>query len=51
MQLLRALAQKSVPLRFDLGRIDGALEAEVARHAQLSGAVWRRLARAKTFWR
>jgi triphosphatase len=51
MQLLRALAQKSVPLRFDLGRIDGALEAEVARHAHLSGAIWRRLARAKTFWR
>lgn len=51
MQLLRALAKKSAPLRFDLGRIDGALEAEVARHAHLSGAVWRRLARAKTFWR
>jgi hypothetical protein len=27
------------------------LEAEVARHAHLSGAIWRRLARAKTFWR
>lgn len=51
MQLLRALAKKSAPFRFDLGRIDGALEAEVARHAHLSGAVWRRLARARTFWR
>jgi inorganic triphosphatase YgiF len=51
MQLLRALAKKSAPLRFDLGRIDGALEAEVARHAHLSGAIWQRLARARTFWR
>jgi CHAD domain-containing protein len=51
MQLLRELAKKSAPLRFDLGRIDGALEAEVARHAHLSGAIWRRLARTRTFWR
>jgi len=51
MQLLRALAKKSAPLRFDLGRIDGALEAEVARQAHISGAVWRRLARSRLFWR
>jgi inorganic triphosphatase YgiF len=51
MQLLRALAKKSAPLRFDLGRLDGALEAEVARHAHLSGAIWQRLARTRMFWR
>ncbi len=49
--LLRTLPKKSAALSFDLGRIDGALEFEVARHAHLSGTIWRRLAQARLFWR
>lgn len=51
LQLLRTLAKKNAPLGFELGRLSGALEFEAAQHAQLSAAVWRRLARSKLFWR
>jgi triphosphatase len=51
MQLLRALPKKSAAISFDLGRIDGALEFEAARHAHVSGAIWRQLAQARLFWR
>jgi CHAD domain-containing protein len=51
MQLLRALPKKSAAISFDLGRIDGALEFEAARHANVSGAIWRQLAQARLFWR
>jgi inorganic triphosphatase YgiF len=51
LQLLRTLAKKNAPLGFELGRLNGALEFEAAQHAQLSAAVWRRLARSRLFWR
>jgi inorganic triphosphatase YgiF len=50
-QLLRALPKTSAALSFDLGRIAGALEVETTRHAHLSGAIWRRLAQSRLFWR
>ena len=50
MQLLRGLPKQTAALSFDLGRIEGALEVEAARHSTTSAAIWRRLARKKRFW-
>lgn len=50
-QLLHALPKKSALLCFDLGRLAGALEVEAARHAHLSGSIWRRLVQSRLFWR
>jgi CHAD domain-containing protein len=49
--LLDALPKKSAPLSFQLGKLAGALETDVRRDAQLSGAIWRRLAQSRLFWR
>ncbi|PXW85188.1 inorganic triphosphatase YgiF [Nitrosomonas sp. Nm84] len=50
-QLLRKLPRQSATLSFDLGRLSGALEYEIAQHAHLSSTLWQRLARSKLFWR
>lgn len=51
IQLLRKLPQQSTTLSFALGRLNGALEFEIAQYAHLSGTMWQRLARSKLFWR
>jgi len=50
-QMVRELPMKNVAIGFNLGRIEGALQVEAARHANLSAAVWRRLAQSRRFWR
>ncbi|OYY93594.1 MAG: inorganic triphosphatase [Hydrogenophilales bacterium 28-61-23] len=50
-RLLDALPKKSAPLSFEFGRLAGALDVEAGRKAQLSGAIWRRLAQSRLFWR
>lgn len=49
--LMHDLPHRTPTLAFDLGRIAGALEAEVGRRAQISSSVWRRLAQSRLFWR
>jgi len=49
--LMHSLPKPTTSIAFDLGRIAGALETEVGRHAHLSGAIWRRLAQSRLFWR
>ncbi len=50
-ELLRTLPKKSLSISFELGRLEGALQVEAARHAGISAAVWRRLAQSRLFWR
>jgi len=51
IHLLNSLPRKSIALSFDLGRIEGAMQVEAARHTQISAALWRRLAESRRFWR
>jgi triphosphatase len=50
-RLLQSMPKKSIALSFDLGRIDGALQVEGARHSHISAVIWRRLAQSRLFWR
>ena len=51
IRLLNSVPKKNIEASFDLGRIEGALQVEVTRHAHLSAAIWQRLARSRRFWR
>ena len=50
-QLLHALPRKTIPLSFDLGRLEGALQVEAVRNDTISAAIWHRLAQSRLFWR
>ena len=50
-RLLHAIPKKTIALSFDLGRIEGALQVDIARHAHISAEIWRRLAQSRQFWR
>lgn len=51
IRLLNTVPKRNVEASFDLGRIEGALQVEAARHAHISAAIWRRLAQSRLFWR
>jgi len=51
IHLLNSLPRKSIALSFDLGRLEGAMQVEAARHTQISATIWRRLAESRRFWR
>lgn len=51
IRLLNTVPKKNIEASFDLGRIEGALQVEATRNAQLSAAIWQRLARSRRFWR
>jgi len=51
IRLLNTVPKRNVESSFDLGRIEGALQVEAARHAHISAAIWRRLAQSRLFWR
>jgi inorganic triphosphatase YgiF len=51
IRLLNTLPKKNIALSFDLGRIDGALQVEAARHGTISAAIWLRLTQSRLFWR
>lgn len=51
MQLLRSFPQQSRLLSFELGRIYGALELEVAQFSSLSDDIWKHVAKSTLFWR
>lgn len=51
IQLLRAIPKQSTALSFELGRICGALQFEMAQCAQLSATIWHEVDQSKLFWR
>jgi triphosphatase len=39
------------PLAYDAGRVSGVMSERIAHHGAVSDKVWRRMARARPFWR
>lgn len=50
-RLLAELSQRTPALAWDAGRISGVMSERVGHHGQASDAVWRRMAKARAFWR
>jgi triphosphatase len=50
-QLLAELNLRNAGLAYDAGRVTGVMAARVALHGRESDAVWKRMARARPFWR
>lgn len=50
-QLLEALRHKNLALAYDAGRISGVMTERVTHHGIASDSVWRRMAKARAFWR
>jgi inorganic triphosphatase YgiF len=50
-RLLEDLRGSSLAFAYDAGRISGVMSERIAHHGNLSDVVWRRMARARPFWR
>ncbi len=50
-RLLEELVQDTPALAWDAGRVSGVMSERVGDHGLASDAVWRRMAKAKAFWR
>ena len=50
-QLLDDLRHKNMSLAYDAGRVSGVMTERVTHHGVASDTVWRRMAKARVFWR
>lgn len=50
-QLLDDLRHRNMALAYDAGRISGVMSERVTHHGLASDSVWRRMAKARPFWR
>lgn len=50
-RLLDELRGASLVLAYDAGRVSGVMSERIAHHGDLSDTLWRRMARARPFWR
>jgi hypothetical protein len=50
-RLLEDLRHRNMALAYDVGRISGVMTERVTHHGLASDSVWRRMAKARAFWR
>lgn len=50
-RLLEGLRHKNMALAYDAGRISGVMTERVTHHGMASDSAWRRMAKARVFWR